>query len=85
MRIYCRDCGSKALITRVVKEALEYTKLYCICLDPTCGHGFVSELRLSHTLKPSKIKPADSAMIERIFKLSDDQQTQLLQQLDMLA
>ncbi|WP_371916337.1 ogr/Delta-like zinc finger family protein [Pseudomonas sp. QTF5] len=85
MRIYCRDCGNKALITRVEEETAQYAKLYCICLEPTCGHGFISELRFSHTLKPSKILPADEKILDRILKLTGEQQKQLLEQLDMLT
>lgn len=84
MRIYCRDCGNKALITRAEEETAQYAKLYCICIEPTCGHGFLSELRFSHTLKPSKILPADEKILDRILKLTGEQQKQLLEQLDML-
>lgn len=84
MRIYCRDCGNKALITRVAEETPKCAKLYCICLEPTCGHGFVSELHFSHTLKPSRILPADETILDRVLKLTGEQQTQLFEQLDML-
>lgn len=85
MRIYCSDCGNKALITRVAEETPKYAKLYCICLEPTCAHSFISEMNFSHTLKPSKIKPPDDTILDRILKLTDEQQMQLLEQLDLLA
>lgn len=84
MRVYCGSCGKKAYISRAEKESPTYTKLYCICLEPTCAHSFVSELCFSHTLKPSKINPADNTILDRILKLTGDQQKQLLEQLDML-
>ncbi len=85
MRINCRDCGNKALITKVAEETPKYAKLYCICLEPTCGHGFVSELCFSHTLKPSKIIKDHGTILERLLQLSGDQQMQLLEQLEILT
>ncbi|MFL1551679.1 ogr/Delta-like zinc finger family protein [Pseudomonas sp. D47] len=84
MRINCRYCGNKAHISRAEKESSSYAKLYCICLEPNCAHSFVSELSFSHTLKPSKILPAEETILDRISKLTGEQQKQLLEQLDML-
>lgn len=85
MRIYCRECGNKAFISRAEEETPKYAKLYCMCLEPTCAHSFVSEMHFSHTLKPSRIKPIDNTMLERILKLTGEQQMELLEQLDLLT
>lgn len=85
MRIYCGSCGKKACISRVEEESPNCTRLYCICIEPTCAHSFVSELCFSHTLKPSKIKQADEKILDRLLKLTGEQQKQLLEQLDMLT
>lgn len=84
VRIQCRDCGGKALINRVSDESPNLAKLYCICLEPSCGHGFVSELCFSHTIKPSKLLPIDKKILDRILVLTEDQQKKLMEQLDML-
>ncbi|MFG0321878.1 ogr/Delta-like zinc finger family protein [Pseudomonas sp. zjy_15] len=85
MRIYCGSCGKKARIFRVEEESPTYAKLYCICLEPHCGHSFVSEFSFSHTLKPSNLKTAGSTIIDRILQLTEEQQRQVLQQLDILT
>lgn len=85
MRIYCGSCGNKARITRVEDESPIYAKLYCICLEPHCGHGFISELSFSHTLRPSKLKPVENTMLDRILQLTEEQQRQMLQQLELLT
>ncbi|MGS8280403.1 ogr/Delta-like zinc finger family protein [Pseudomonas aeruginosa] len=85
MRVYCGSCGNKARITRIEDESPTYAKLYCICLEPHCGHGFISELSFSHTLKPSKLKPVENTMLDRILQLTEEQQRQMLQQLDLLT
>lgn len=85
MRVYCGACGKKARISRSEEVSPTYTKLYCICLEPLCGHSFVSEFSFSHTLKPSKLKPVENTMLGRILQLTDEQQRQILQQLDLLT
>lgn len=85
MRVYCYSCGEKARITKVEEESPEYAKLYCVCHDPSCGHSFVSEFSFSHTLKPSKLKPVENTMLDRILQLTEEQQRQMLQQLDLLT
>lgn len=85
MRVYCGACGKKARISRSEEVSPTYTKLYCICLEPLCGHSFVSEFSFSHTLKPSKLKPVKNTMLDQILQLTDEQQRQILQQLDLLT
>ena len=85
MRVYCGSCGKKARISRTEEESPTYTKLYCICLEPLCGHSFVSEFSFSHTLKPSKFKPVEMTTLDRILQLTEEQQRQVLQQLDLFT
>ncbi|WP_256598901.1 MULTISPECIES: ogr/Delta-like zinc finger family protein [Pseudomonas] len=84
MRIYCGSCGNKARISRIEEESPTYAKLYCMCLEPHCGHSFVSEFSFSHTLKPSNLKTVGSTVIDRILQLTEEQQRHILQQLDLL-
>jgi len=85
MRVYCGSCGKKARIAKVEEESPTYAKLYCMCLEPLCGHSFISEFSFSHTLKPSKLKPPEKTVLDRILQLSKEQQAQLLEQLDLLT
>lgn len=84
MRVYCYSCGEKARIAKVEEESPVYAKLYCVCHDPGCGYSFVSELSFSHTLKPSKLKPEESTILDRIMKLTEEQRVRVMQQLDLL-
>lgn len=84
MRVYCGHCGQKARIARVEEESPKYAKLYCICLEPYCGHSFISEFIFSHTLKPSKLKPPEKTMLDQILQLTEEQKIQVFQQLDLL-
>lgn len=85
MRVYCGSCGKKSRISRVEQESPTYARLYCMCLEPQCGHSFVSEFSFSHTLKPPNSKTLGNTMIDRILQLTEEQQRQILQQLDLLT
>lgn len=85
MRVYCGSCGKKSRIARVEKKSSSYAILYCICLDPFCGHSFISEFSFSHTLKPSKLKTVESTVLDRVLQLTEEQQMLVLQQLDLLT
>lgn len=85
MRVYCGSCGKKARIYRVEEESPTYAKLYCTCLDPICGHSFVSEFSFSHTLKPPKKKPEKNTLLDRILQLTEEQQIQILKKLDLMT
>lgn len=39
MRIYCRVCESKAVITKTNRLSIDAVDLYCCCNE--CGHRFV--------------------------------------------
>ncbi|MCW8275550.1 ogr/Delta-like zinc finger family protein [Pseudomonas sp. PCH199] len=81
MRVTCRDCEGKALISEVEELSSESKKLYCLCLSPRCGHSFVMDLAFSHTLNPSA-KKLDISLLERFRELSSAQQLNLLDKLD---
>ncbi|MQT65676.1 transcriptional regulator [Pseudomonas sp. FSL R10-0056] len=83
MRVICRCCEGKALISKVDEVSSLLKKLYCMCLSFECGHKFVMDLEFSHTVKPSA-KKLDDCLVERFRDLSSAQQLQLLEQLDML-
>lgn len=51
MRIHCPQCGEKSRISSRRQISLQFTTLYCQCLDAqNCGHRFVMQLTFSHTL-----------------------------------
>ena len=84
MRVYCRECGSKALITEEEKISSVLSKLYCQCTNArTCGHCFVANMSFSHTLKPSAANP-NSALLDRLRELPREQQLQMFEQLESL-
>ncbi|EGR3106800.1 ogr/Delta-like zinc finger family protein [Vibrio cholerae] len=48
MRIYCRLCENKALITKTNRLSVDSVDLYCTC--PECGHRFVWSGGFKHSL-----------------------------------
>lgn len=83
MRVNCRECLKKAAISHFEKISPERTKLYCQCLDPRCGFGFVSEVNFSHTVRPSAISN-ESSLPDQLLQLPAVSRTEMLEQLDML-
>lgn len=83
MRVTCRYCEGKALISKVEDVSSSLQKLYCMCLSFECSHKFVMDLEFSHTVKPSA-KNLDDCLIERFRELSSVQQLQMFEQLGML-
>lgn len=55
MRIKCPICKKKAVIRSSEELSATFRRLYCACLNPRCGHGYVLELTFSHTLSPSAL------------------------------
>jgi len=80
MKVVCRDCGSKAIIQSSKRETVDYSKLYCSCSDPTCGHTFVVDLSYSHSLSPSSIT-AKGLINTVIAQLDKASQLDLIEQL----
>ncbi|WP_080946548.1 MULTISPECIES: ogr/Delta-like zinc finger family protein [Pseudomonas syringae group] len=84
MRIYCTSCGHKGRIGSREEVTTQYVKLYCQCLDATCGHTWVANLTFSHTLRESARK-IDSLLLERLRGLPIAQQKELFDQLGQQA
>lgn len=52
--ISCKECGSKAIVTRTERIHSDLSNLYCHCKNIDCGHRFVMRLEFSHTTTSSK-------------------------------
>lgn len=57
MRIYCRECGCKAAISKTVRHSVDACDLYVIC--PECGHRFVWSAGYKHTISGSNKERMD--------------------------
>lgn len=57
--IYCKICNGKAVVSRTEQMTSDYSKLYCSCRNPNCGHRFVMNLEFSHTTKTSLLTQKD--------------------------
>lgn len=53
--IYCTVCNEKAVIERAERIHSEFTRYYCACKNPLCGHRFVMNMEFSHTTRSSKL------------------------------
>lgn len=84
MRINCRVCRGKARIASRNELSVDYTNLYCICLEPGCGHQFVMNLAFSHTTRPAA-SAVDQLLFDRLQSLPRDQQRELFAQLGAAA
>lgn len=60
MRIICDRCHGKARICSRREVTPQFTKLYCACNTPECGHAFVMNLEFAHTLSPSALDLPDT-------------------------
>lgn len=83
MRVYCKECGGKGRIASRDELSMEFARLYCQCLSPTCGHTWVTNLTFSHTLSPSA-QAVDRLLFDRLRELSRHQQRELFDQLGVL-
>ena len=78
MRVICKECGKKAIIQKSDRVSASYSKLYCSCTDPECGHTFVMELSFKHSLSPSA--KTTSEVFTALFKALPKEQRQAIQQ-----
>ncbi|MBA1229279.1 ogr/Delta-like zinc finger family protein [Pseudomonas viridiflava] len=87
MRIKCTSCAHKGRISSREEVTAQYVKLYCQCLDASCGHTWVSTLTFSHTLRQSarQIGTLDTALFDRLSAMPVEQQLEILQQLEKRA
>ncbi|WP_122551118.1 ogr/Delta-like zinc finger family protein [Pseudomonas viridiflava] len=87
MRINCTSCGHKGRIGSREQVTTQYVKLYCQCLDASCGETWVAVLMYSHTLRKSarKVGTLDTALFERLSAMPSEQLQEILNQLDKRA
>ncbi|MHB0766487.1 ogr/Delta-like zinc finger family protein [Stutzerimonas sp. NM35] len=83
MLVICKECSGKGRIASSDRLSQEFTRLYCLCLDPRCGHTWVTNLTFSHTLSPSA-QAVDRLLFDRLRDLSRTQQRELFDQLGAL-
>lgn len=77
--ITCK-CGHKGRINDSKKHSADFVTLYCNCLDPLCGHRWVSNLTFSHTVSPSALD-SERLLFDRLRALPKQQVRELLDQL----
>ena len=74
--IYCTVCNSKSVIERSERIHSEFTRYYCACKNPLCGHRFVMNMEFGHTTRSSKL-------LELVLgKLSEEEKANLRKILD---
>ncbi|WP_230139485.1 ogr/Delta-like zinc finger family protein [Pseudomonas sp. Bi130] len=83
MRVICK-CGHKGRIGKRDQLSTDFVKLYCQCLDTTCGHTWVAHLTYSHTLSPSA-QTFDRLLFDRLRDMPRAKQRELFEQLGSQA
>jgi len=74
--IYCTVCNAKSVIERAERIHSEFTRYYCACKNPQCGHRFVMNMEFGHTTRSSKL--TKDKLLELVLgKLSDDEKAKL--------
>lgn len=84
MRVYCKVCKGKGKIATPRRVTDEFSKLYCQCLNPECGHRWVSNLSYSHSLD-EPVRTLDTLLLDHFREMPASQQQQLLAQLGKQA
>ena len=79
MRVTCK-CGHKGRIASTERFSVDFTKLYCQCLDANCGHTWAANLSFSHTISPSA-QTMDRMVFDSLKSMSRKQQRELFDQL----
>ena len=79
MRVICK-CGHKGRIDKRDQLSTDFVKLYCQCLDTTCGHTWVAHLTYSHTLSPSA-QTFERMLFDRLRDMPRAKQRELFEQL----
>ncbi|QPB43057.1 ogr/Delta-like zinc finger family protein [Rodentibacter haemolyticus] len=79
--IYCTVCNTKSVIERAERIHSKFTRYYCSCKNPQCGHRFVMNMEFSHTTRSSNL--TKDKLLELILgKLSEDDKANLRKILD---
>lgn len=50
MKIECTECSNKSKLIRC-----DGNHLFCICLEPQCGHSFALSINFKHTIKSPSV------------------------------
>ncbi|WP_379555835.1 ogr/Delta-like zinc finger family protein [Pseudomonas sp. MD332_8] len=79
MRVVCK-CGNKGRIASREELSRDFAKLYCQCLDATCGHTWVANLTFSHTLSPS-VQSYERMLLDRLRDMPRAEQRELFDSL----
>lgn len=79
--IYCTVCNSKSVIERSERIHSEFTRYYCACKNPLCGHRFVMNMEFGHTTRSSKLTK-DKLLELVLSKLSVEEKANLRKILD---
>ncbi|MDC9589185.1 ogr/Delta-like zinc finger family protein [Xenorhabdus sp. XENO-10] len=77
LKIFCPECGAKAVISKTNRKHHEIADLYCACADIECGYRFVMNLTFSHTLSPSA-KNGDKLLRTMVNNLNPQQRQEAL-------
>ncbi|RRV08113.1 transcriptional regulator [Pseudomonas sp. v388] len=85
MRVYCTACNSKGKISSSREQTKGFTKLYCLCLNPECGHTWVAHLTFSHSLNAPVRRldtlEVDDRLLDQLRDMTPAQKQQLIAQL----
>ncbi|OOF58913.1 ogr/Delta-like zinc finger family protein [Rodentibacter myodis] len=79
--IYCAVCDTKSVIERAERIHSDFTRYYCACKNPLCGHRFVMNMEFSHTTRSSKLTK-DKLLALVLGKLSKEEKANLRKLLD---
>lgn len=78
MRIYCKYCGSKSIVTKHTRPSTTSEDVYCDCTNPDCGARFKARIIYTHTLTPP-IGTLQNSLAEQIAQLDPEERRKLLQ------
>lgn len=54
LKIFCRDCGSTAIIKKTIREHEDFSTLHCYCSNPECGHVWQASFEYVRTTQASR-------------------------------
>lgn len=67
MRIFCRLCENKAVITKTNRLSIDSVDVYCTC--PECGHRFVWSGGFKHSLNQVENAETIKALFSQLNKV----------------
>lgn len=83
MRVICTACNTKGKITSTRAQTKEFSTLYCLCLNPECGHTWVAHLSYSHSLREpvKQVRTLDTLLLDQLDGLPPAQRQLLIDHL----